>query len=60
MALSFLCRLVRRVVELIRIHSMDAVAKDAEILVVRHQTGGTPEGSSPRGTSDPIFGTAFT
>ncbi len=37
MALSFLYRLVRRVVELLRIHRMDAVAKDAEILVLRHQ-----------------------
>jgi putative transposase len=36
-ALSFLCRLVRRVVEVVRIHRMDAVAKDAEILVLRHQ-----------------------
>ena len=37
MALAFLYRLVRRVVELVRIHRMDAVAKDAEILVLRHQ-----------------------
>ena len=37
MALSFLYRLVRRVVELVRIHRMDDVAKDAEILVLRHQ-----------------------
>lgn len=37
MALSFLYRLVRRVVELVRIHRMDSVAKDAEILVLRHQ-----------------------
>jgi len=37
MALSFLYRLVRRVVELARIHRMDAVAKDGEILVLRHQ-----------------------
>jgi putative transposase len=36
-ALSFLYRLVRRVVELVRIHRMDAVAKEAEILVLRHQ-----------------------
>jgi putative transposase len=36
-ALSFLYRLVRRVLELIRIHRMDAVARDAEILVLRHQ-----------------------
>ena len=37
MALIFLYRVVRRVVELVRIHRMDAVAKDAEILVLRHQ-----------------------
>src|SRR5215210_2690750 len=37
MALSFLYRLVRPVVELVRIHRMDAAAKDAEILVLRHQ-----------------------
>ena len=37
MALSFLYRLVRRVTELLRIHGMDAAAKDAEILVLRHQ-----------------------
>jgi len=35
--LSFLYRLVHRVLEAIRIHRMDAVAKDAEILVLRHQ-----------------------
>jgi putative transposase len=34
---SFLYRLVRRVIELVRIHRMDAIAKDAEILVLRHQ-----------------------
>ncbi len=37
MALSFLYRLIHRVLEAIRIHRMDAVAKDAEILVLRHQ-----------------------
>ena len=37
MALSFLYRLVRRVAEAIRIHRMDGLAKDAEILVLRHQ-----------------------
>lgn len=37
MALSFLYRLVRRVGELLRIRRMDAAAKDAEILVLRHQ-----------------------
>lgn len=37
MALSFLYRLVRRVIEVLSVHRMDAVAKDAEILVLRHQ-----------------------
>ena len=37
MALSLLYRLVRRVLEGVRVHRMDAVAKDAEILVLRHQ-----------------------
>jgi len=37
MALSFLYRVVRRVVEFVGIHRMDNVAKDAEILVLRHQ-----------------------
>jgi len=36
-ALSFLYRLVSRVAEAIRIRQMDAVAKDAEILGLRHQ-----------------------
>jgi len=36
-ALSFLYRLVRRVVELLGILRMEAAAKDAEILVLRHQ-----------------------
>ncbi len=37
MALSFFYRVVRLVVELVRTHCMNAVAKDAEILVLRHQ-----------------------
>ena len=37
MALSFLYRLVRRVFEVVRVHRSDAAAKDAEILVLRHQ-----------------------
>jgi putative transposase len=36
-ALSFVYRLVQRALEMIRIHRMDAAAKDAEILVLRHQ-----------------------
>jgi transposase InsO family protein len=36
-ALTFLYRLVRRVVELVRLHRMEGAAKDAEILVLRHQ-----------------------
>jgi hypothetical protein len=37
MALSFLYRFVRRVIEIVRVQRVDAVAKDAEILVLRHQ-----------------------
>ena len=37
MALSFLYRLVRRVAEFACIHRMDDLARDAEILVLRHQ-----------------------
>ena len=37
MALSFLYLFIRRVIEVVRVHRMDAVAKDAEILVLRHQ-----------------------
>jgi len=36
-ALSFFYRLARRFAEAVRIHQMDGVAKDAEILVLRHQ-----------------------
>ena len=36
-ALSFLYRLARRALQLVRVHRMDALAKDAEILVLRHQ-----------------------
>jgi hypothetical protein len=35
--LSYLYRPIRRVAELLRIHRMDEAAKDAEILVLRHQ-----------------------
>jgi putative transposase len=37
MALSFVYRFVRRVIEIVRVHRMNSVAKDAEILVLRHQ-----------------------
>ena len=37
MALSFLYRLVRRILEVLRAHWMDAAVKDAEILVLRHE-----------------------
>ena len=37
MARSFLYRLARRAFELVRVHRMEAVAKDMEILVLRHQ-----------------------
>ena len=36
-ALSFLYRLARHVLQVLRVHRMDAVLKDAEILVLRHQ-----------------------
>jgi putative transposase len=36
-ALSFFYRLVGRVLEFLRVHYMDSVAKDAEILVLRQQ-----------------------
>jgi hypothetical protein len=36
-ALSFLYRLVRRVLEVVRVHWPDAAAKNAEILVLRRQ-----------------------
>jgi hypothetical protein len=37
MALSFLFGLLRRVIEGLRVHWSDSAAKDAEILVLRHQ-----------------------
>ncbi|MGP8062722.1 MAG: hypothetical protein ACLP5O_09150 [Acidimicrobiales bacterium] len=37
MALSFLYRLVRRVIEAVRVHRLDTAPKDTEILVLRHQ-----------------------
>jgi len=37
MALSFLYRLVRRAFEAVRVHRLDAAAKDAETLVLRRQ-----------------------
>jgi hypothetical protein len=36
-ALSFLYRLLRSLIELARVHRMDAIDKDAEILVLRQQ-----------------------
>ena len=37
MGLSVLYRLVRRALEIVGVHRMDVLAKDAEILVLRHQ-----------------------
>jgi hypothetical protein len=45
-ALSFLYRLARRGLALLRIHRMDALSKDAEILVLRHQAGGAAPASA--------------
>jgi hypothetical protein len=36
-ALSFLYRLARRALQLLRLHRLDAFWKDAEILVLHHQ-----------------------
>lgn len=37
MALSFLCRLVRRTIELLGVHRLSGIEKDLEIIVLRHQ-----------------------
>ena len=51
MALSCIYRLVRRVVELLGILRLDDAARDAEILVLRHQlaafAGRSPGPASP-------------
>ncbi|MDP8928054.1 MAG: hypothetical protein M3O70_05600, partial [Actinomycetota bacterium] len=51
MALSFLCRLIRRVLERVQIQRMDAIAKEEEILVLRHQLAPTPRSQLPRRSS---------
>lgn len=51
MALSFLYRFVRRAIEVVGVHRMDAAAKDAEILVLRHQLAVLErQGARPRFT----------
>ena len=60
-ALCFLYRLVRRVVEFLRIHHMDTLAKDTEILVLRQQLAvlrrqvGRPGSPGPIGRSLPVW-----
>jgi putative transposase len=36
-ALSFLYRLIRRAIELLGVHRLSGIEKDAEIIVLRHQ-----------------------
>ena len=65
MALSFLYRLVRRVFEVVRVHRSDAAAKDAEILVLRHQLAGfagrshVPASPGPTVPSSPSWPVLF-
>ena len=37
MALSLLFRLVRRTIELLRVHRLSRIEKDVKIIVLRHQ-----------------------
>jgi len=37
MALSFLCRLVRRTIELLGVHRLSGIEKDLELIVLCHQ-----------------------
>jgi hypothetical protein len=53
MALSFIYGVVHRVIEVFRVHRMDAVAKDAEILVLRLRV---PKTSSDAATRDDVQG----
>jgi hypothetical protein len=62
-ALSFLYRLFRRVLEVVRVHSSDTAAKDAEILVLRLWVPKTSRGPLARDDasadlSDPNHGTS--
>jgi hypothetical protein len=47
-ALSFLYRLVRRVLGLLCVHRVDAAAKEVEILVLRHQLAVLPSSTGCR------------
>jgi hypothetical protein len=64
-ALSFLYRLIRRVIEVVHVHRMDAAAKDAEILVLRHQLAvcaarsPVPDSAGPTGPSSPSWPVLF-
>ena len=56
MALSFLYRLARRAFELVRVHRMEAIAKDMEILVLRHSSrfsGARSDGRDSLGPTAP-------
>jgi hypothetical protein len=46
-ALSFLYRLIRRAIEVLSLHRMDTVAKDADILVLRVRAENAIHGLRP-------------
>jgi len=56
LALSFLYRLARRALELVRLHWMEAIAKDVEILVPRPSRHSSD--TSPAATCTPTSSTS--